>query len=115
MGNLAKIFLKISSITIDVVWPTDNFLTEVLGDTFKIYSLMIVSNISLAPTYTEIYILSDVRDRTLSRIILVHLTPGCRKETLDVASRVLLKGIVEKLAIHCCQYLSNLIRGRSHI
>ena len=43
------------------------------------------------------------RDRTLEWAILVHLTPDCQKETLDVASRVISKGVVEKLAIHCCQ------------
>ena len=46
---------------------------------------------------------------------MVHLTPGCREETLDIASRVILKVIVEKLAIHCYQYLSNLIRGKAYI
>ena len=55
------------------------------------------------------------RDRTLTRTILIHLTPGCWEETLDIDSRVLLKDIVEKLAIHCCQYLGNLIRVRAHI
>ena len=43
-------------------------------------------------------ILSDVstETETLTRTILVHLTPGCREESLDIASRVLLKGIIEK-------------------
>ena len=61
--------------------------------------------------------MSDVstETETLTQTILVHLTPGCQEETLDIASRVLLKGIVEKLVVHCCQYLSILIRGRAHI
>ena len=44
---------------------------------------------------------SDVSDRTCT--ILVHLTPDCREETLDIASRVPSKDVFEELAIHCCQ------------
>ena len=60
-------------------------------------------------------VMSDVskETETLTQTILVHLTPGCREETLDIASRVLLKGFFEKLAIRCCQFLSNLIRGKT--
>ena len=71
----------------------------------KMYVLLLVAGFKcyILFIYKYIQFLSDVRDRTLACTILVNLMPGCQEETLDIASRVLLKGIVEKLAIHCCQ------------
>ena len=36
------------------------------------------------------------RGRTLERAILVHLTPGCREKTLDIAGKVFFIDTVEE-------------------
>ena len=39
---------------------------------------------------------------------------GVSERDFECSKQITLKGVVEKLAIHCCQLLSNSTRGRVH-
>ena len=55
------------------------------------------------------------KDNILRKAILFLLSLGCLEETLCIASIDFSKDIVDKLAIHCCQWLSNSIRERVYV